>query len=455
MGRPRGEGPLILIAEDDAGMRDLLTQILAEDGYRVVAVEDGQQAVLRLKREEPRALLTDLKMPRMDGMELLRWVVRERPGLPVVVLTAFGSVPGAVEAMRLGAFDFLSKPLPTPGHLRQVMERALASGHGVGRGEPVPQGIVCEDPAFCRVMELVRAVADRDTTVLVTGESGTGKEVVARALHSASPRGSGPYVALNCAAIPESLLESELFGHDKGAFTGAVSGHPGMFEQAAGGTLLLDEIGEMQPALQAKLLRVLETRRVTRLGGTKEISVDVRVVAATNRELEAEVGSGRFRQDLFFRLNVFPIRIPPLRERAADILPLARHFLAILGASPGRTVPTLAADAEAALQAHPWPGNVRELQNAMERATILAPTGELLPEHLGLSTVGGAVPAGDAPGARSTPPGADSGLTLKDLERRAIVEALAVTGGNRRKAAKRLGIALRTLQYKLKEYEIS
>jgi DNA-binding NtrC family response regulator len=438
--------PLVLVAEDDAGMRDLLTQILEEGGLQVVAARDGEGAVALLAQHPVQAVLTDLKMPRMDGMALLRWIVRERPGVPVVVLTAFGTVPGAVEAMRLGAFDFLAKPLPSPEHLRQVMERALAA-HGQERGPAAPEGVVCEDPAFARVLALVGKVADRDTTVLLTGESGVGKEVAARALHRQSVRVDGPYVALNCAAIPESLLESELFGHEKGAFTGATAAHPGMFEQAHGGTLLLDEIGEMQPGLQAKLLRVLETRQVVRLGSTGERAVDVRVIAATNRDLEAEVQSGRFRQDLYFRLNVFPIRIPPLRERPADILPLARHFLGILGSAPGRTSSTLSPAAEAALTTYGWPGNVRELQNAVERATILAGGAVLTPEHLGLP---GAMTSG---GALAGEEGA-GGLTLKDLERRAIVAALAAVDGNRRKAAKRLGIALRTLQYKIKDYGI-
>jgi two-component system response regulator FlrC len=440
------ELPLVLVAEDDDGMRGLLTQILEEGGLRVVAAEDGQRAVTLLRQQAPRAVLTDLKMPRMDGMALLRWIVRERPGLPVVVLTAFGTVPGAVEAMRLGAFDFLAKPLPSPEHLRQVMERALAA-HGEARAPVAADGVICEDPAFARVLELVAKVARRDTTVLLTGESGVGKEVVALALHRESDRGSGPYVALNCAAIPESLLESELFGHEKGAFTGATALHRGMFEQAHGGTLLLDEVGEMQVALQAKLLRVLETRKVMRLGSTRERDVDVRVIAATNRDLEADVQAGRFRQDLYFRLNVFPIHVPPLRERPGDILPLARHFLSILGASPGRTASTLSAAAEAALVAYGWPGNVRELQNAVERATILAGGEVLTPEHLGLpgaSDMGGPARTAQTPG----------GLTLKDLERRAIVAALEAVDGNRRKAAKRLGIALRTLQYKIKDYGI-
>jgi len=438
--------PLVLVVEDDAGMRGLLKQILEEGGARVALAEDGQRAVAFLQQQTPVVVLTDLKMPRMDGMALLRWIVRERPGVPVVVLTAFGTVPGAVDAMRLGAFDFLSKPLPSPESLREVIGRALAS-HGQLRGPVAAEGVISEDPAFVKVLELVRKVAGRDTTVLLTGESGVGKEVVARAVHRESECAGGPYVALNCAAIPESLLESELFGHEKGAFTGATAAHPGMFEQAHGGTLLLDEVGEMAGALQAKLLRVLETRRVMRLGSVQERDVQVRVIAATNRELEAEVQSGRFRQDLYFRLNVFPIHIPPLRERPADILPLAHHFLAILGGSPGRTRSTLSAAAEAALLAYGWPGNVRELQNAVERATILAGGEVLTPEHLGLpgaSGVGG-------PARSDSPPG---GLTLKDLERRAIIAALNGVGGNRRKAAKQLGIALRTLQYKIKDYDI-
>ena len=436
----------ILVVEDDEGMRGLLSQILEEAGYRVLVAADGKRAVTLLGGEDVRVVVTDLKMPKMDGMALLGWVQAHRPEIPVVVLTAFGTVTGAVEAMRLGAFDFLTKPLPSPDHLRQVVERASKRrGPGTRLWDDGP---IFEDPAFEAVMALVSAVADRDTTVLLTGESGVGKEVVARAIHAQSSRAAGPHLALNCAAIPESLLESELFGHEKGAFTGAVSGHSGTFEQASGGTLLLDEVGEMQPALQAKFLRVLETRTVVRLGSSREIKVDARVIAATNRDLEADVREGRFRQDLLFRLNVFPIHIPPLRERPADILPLARHFLSILGAGPGRRSHTLSAAAEAALLANPWPGNVRELQNAMERATILAGSGELLPRDLGLTSA--AAPSG-APGEFV---GSAAGTTLKDLERRAIIDALAATGGNRRDAAKRLGIALRTLQYKLKEYDI-
>jgi two-component system response regulator FlrC len=437
----------VLIAEDDPGMRGLLERILAQAGYRVTTAEDGQAALEAFRQKRPALLVTDLKMPRLDGMELLRRVLAEAPGTPAVVLTAFGTVQGAVEAMRLGAFDYLSKPLPDPEHLREVVARALAArGAAPAGGE---QGPVYADPAFDRVMALVDAVAPRDTTVLLTGESGVGKEVVARAVHHRSPRGRGPFVAINCAALPETLLESELFGHEKGAFTGASGAHPGLFEQAGGGTLLLDEVAEMQPALQAKFLRVLETRRVVRLGGTREREVDTRVIAATNRELDREVEQGRFRQDLLYRLNVFPIPIPPLRERPQDILPLAHHFLRMLGAGPGRTPPSLSGGAREALRSHLWPGNVRELMNALERASILASGGEILAEHLGLGPERGTP---DTTTQASRPE--ESAATLKEMERQAIIEALAAVDGNRRKAARRLGIALRTLQYKIKDYGI-
>jgi two-component system response regulator FlrC len=463
----------ILVAEDDPGMRGLLERILAQAGYAVTTAEDGQAALEAFRRERPALLVTDLKMPRLDGMALLRRVLAEAPGTPAVVLTAFGTVEGAVEAMRLGAFDYLSKPLPDPEHLRDVVARALAARGASPATEP--RGPVYEDPAFARVMALVDAVAARDTTVLLTGESGVGKEVVARAVHDRGPRHGGPFVALNCAALPETLLESELFGHEKGAFTGATGPHPGLFEQAQGGSLLLDEVGEMQPALQAKFLRVLETRRVVRLGGTRERDVDTRVIAATNRDLDAEVAQGRFRQDLLFRLNVFPIHLPPLRERPGDILPLAHHFLRVLGTGPGRTPPSLSREARDALLAHQWPGNVRELMNALERATILASGGEIRLEHLGpthpektaaasgaTTSADGAASDASAPGAAtsadgaapSAAPAAAPAATLKEMERQAIIDALAAVDGNRRKAARRLGIALRTLQYKIKDYGI-
>ena len=424
--------PRILLAEDDPAMQDLLRRILVDQGYEVQVVGDGLAAMARL--EQPFDLvLTDIRMPGADGVQVLEFSRRKWPATPVVVLTAFGSIPGAVDAMRLGAFDYLAKPLPDPQALRAVVARALEGGQASGGVE-----LVVRDPAMQQVVQQLHKVAPRDTTVLLLGESGTGKEVLARLVHQLSPRAEGPFVAVNCAALSESLLESELFGHEKGAFTGATSRHEGRFEQADGGTLLLDEVGETSAALQAKLLRVLQERTFERVGGEQPISVDVRLVAATNRDLEARVAEEVFRQDLYFRLAVFPLLIPPLRQRPADILPLADHFLHLLTRGPSRTAPQLTDEARAALRVHPWPGNVRELQNVLERALILSGGDAISAQDLGL-------PAGDAA------PTSGAG-TLKEMERLAITEALDAEQGNRKRAAKRLGIALRTLQYKIKQY---
>jgi len=424
----------ILVAEDDEAMGELLQRILSDEGYEVTLARDGKEAIARLDGTH-HLVLTDMRMPEADGAEVMAYVQRRWPGTPVVVMTAFGSIPGAVEAMRDGAFDYLTKPLPDPEALRRVVRRALSATSPGQRDERV----VARDPAMARVLEQVRLLAPRETTVLLMGESGTGKEVLARMLHRLSPRAEGPFVAVNCAALTESLLESELFGHERGAFTGATSRRQGRFEQAHGGTLLLDEVGETSPGLQAKLLRVLQERTFERVGGTRTVEVDVRLVAATNRDLRAEVSAHRFREDLFYRLAVFPLEIPPLRERPRDILPLAEHFLGFLGRDPNRTSPGLDPRTRDALLAHPWPGNVRELQNVMERAVVLAGGDSICPDHLALELGNPA----------ATPEGSG---TLKDMERRAVAAALEATGGNRRQAAKRLGIALRTLQYKIKDY---
>jgi two-component system, NtrC family, response regulator AtoC len=436
-----GDKKRVLIAEDDRAMQRLLSRIVVDEGHEVVTADDGLAAIARL--EQPFDLvLTDMRMPGADGAQVVELVRRRWPLTPVVVLTAFGSIPGAVDAMRLGAFDYITKPLPDPQTLRGVVARALQS--------QLPRGadadLVVVDPAMVQVVEATRRVAVRDTTVLLLGESGTGKEVLARLVHEHSPRSAGPFVAVNCAALTESLLESELFGHEKGAFTGAVARHEGRFEQAHEGTLFLDEIGEMSAALQAKLLRVLQDKTFERVGGERALSVDVRLVAATNRDLHAEVRAGSFREDLYYRLAVFPIDIPPLRRRPADIVPLAEHFLRLLTRGPSRTAPTLTEDARAALAAHPWPGNVRELQNVMERSLVLSGGAPITAPILGLSAPTAAPAAVGEPPVEIT--------TLKEMEKRAIQAALAAEGGNRRRAAKRLGIALRTLQYKLKEYEI-
>ena len=456
--------PHILVVEDEEEMRQVLADMLVRPGWRVTSAADGVEALEQLAVQRPDVVLTDLNMPRMDGKELLQRINEQYPGLPVVVLTAYGTVPGAVEAMRCGAFDFLAKPPPGPRQLRAVIGRALDCSD---RPRDLPGGdgpldLVHEDPAMAETLSVAGAVAPRPTTVLITGETGVGKEVLARFIHLNSGRPEGTFVALNCAALPESLLESELFGHDKGAFTGAVRTHAGRFEQAHGGTLLLDEVGEMSPSLQAKFLRVLETKRVTRLGSTRARPVDVRVLAATNRDLKQEVSAGRFREDLLFRLSVFPIHILPLRQRPLDVLPLARHFLALLGGTSDQRPRAFTEEAEELLQQNLWPGNVRELQNVVERAVILAGSGDIRPAHLcpvpdqetspAIAPAEASLPAD--PPTDAAPQSAPRATSLKELEQRAILEALDATGGNRSQAAKRLGIARRTLQYKLKKLGI-
>ncbi|MBI5490478.1 MAG: sigma-54-dependent Fis family transcriptional regulator [Deltaproteobacteria bacterium] len=440
--------PRVLIVDDDDALRRLARDILAGEAYDLREAADGSAALALLRAQPVDVVVSDLRMPGLDGLELLA-AARSLPEPPaVILLTAYGTVPQAVEAMRLGAFDFVEKPLPSPASLRRVVARALA-----GRARPTSppsaeEAAGAEDflarhmvagPAMAEAVKLMRAVAPRDTTVLVTGESGTGKEVVARAIHALSRRRDGPFVAVNSAAIPEGLVESELFGHEKGAFTGAAAARAGVFESAAGGTVFLDEIGELAAPVQAKLLRVLQERTVTRVGGQHASEVDFRLIAATNRDLGALVRQGRFREDLYYRIAVLSLDLPPLRERAGDVEPLVRRFLREL--EPRRSdEPTPAAWAR--LRAHSWPGNVRELRNAIERALVLAGDAAIDAAHLRLES---SAPATPATGTAST--------TLEDLERRAILEALEAVGGNRKAAAERLGISLRTLQYRLKEYK--
>ena len=433
------------MADDEPGLRAFAAEALQDDGHAVAQAVDGADAAQRLRRETFDLLITDLRMPRLDGMALLRQMRVEQPELEVIVLTAFGTVDSAVEAMKLGAFDYLQKPIGSPGALRLLAARALehrallAARDRATRETPELPPLSYGDPAMAPVTEALRKVAATNATVLLMGESGTGKEVAARTLHAWSPRASGPFVAVNCAAIPETLLESELFGHERGAFTGAVSARRGRIELAGGGTFFLDEIGEMPPALQAKLLRVLQDRRFERVGGSRTIEADVRWVAATNRDVDELRATGKLREDLYHRLAVFPILLPPLRERTRDILPLTETLLTRIAATTGRTHLALSAEARELVVAAPWRGNVRELANVLERAAILAGGGEIQPEHLELGD-GVAVAAG-----------ADAG-TLDDIERAAIERALAAVGGNRRAAAERLGIGLRTLYDKLKRY---
>jgi two-component system response regulator FlrC len=432
----------VLVVDDEEGIRTFVAEVLQDEGYAVSTARDGQEALDLLEREAFHLAVVDLKMPRISGMELLRRARSAWPEMEVVVLTAHGTVPSAVEAMRLGAFDYIGKPLSGPAELRVVAARALERRRlldGRRRTEPrEPEArLLARDPAMQVVVAQLEKVAPTDATVLLLGESGTGKEVAARTVHAHSRRTGGPFVAVNCAALTATLLESELFGHEKGAFTGATAQRRGRFELADGGTLFLDEVAEIEPALQVKLLRVLQERRFERVGGSRTIEVDIRLIAATNRDLPAEMQAGRFREDLYHRLAVFPVRLPPLRERALDILPLAEHLLELAGGSVGKRGLRLDEAAQQALLAYAWPGNVRELSNVLERAAILADGTTIRAEHLVLGT--------------SPSPTVDSG-NLADLEREAIKRALAATGGHRRKAADRLGIGLRTLYDKMDRY---
>jgi DNA-binding NtrC family response regulator len=429
----------ILVADDEPSFRELLADILEGAGHEVVEVRDGAEALTALERGSFHLVLSDQRMPRLDGMGLLR-AVRQLPSPPpLVMLTAHGTIPEAVEAVRLGAADYLTKPLPSPAALLAVVARLLAPEEGGAE-------FVTRDPRLVELLDLVDRVAPRDVAVLVTGESGTGKELIAHRLHDRGTRAGGPFVAVNCAALPEALAESELFGHEKGAFTGADRQRRGRFEEAHGGTLFLDEVGELSPALQAKLLRVLEERVVRRLAGTADIPVDVRLVAATNRELSATAAEGHFRQDLFFRLAVVAVHLPPLRERAGDVALLARHLVTNLAARHRVPVPELTAAALAALQRHAWPGNVRELRNVLERAVVVRGGEAIRAEDLAL---GPASPHPAPAGSAGVP------LDREVREREAVLEALRRAGGNREEAAALLGVSVRTLYYRLRRFGIS
>ena len=450
----------ILVVDDDEGVRSFLAETLELDDHAVTQAGSGEEALERLKAQSYHLLITDLRMPGQGGMALLRRARAEWPEMETIVLTAFGTVQSAVEAMKLGVFDFLQKPLPSPDALRLLASRALERSslrtmrERVQREDAPLPTLSYGAPAMKHVIFELRKVAPTDATVLLLGESGTGKEVAARLIHAQSNRSQGPFVAINCAALSDTLLESELFGHEKGAFTGAAARRRGRIELADGGTFFLDEIGELKLEQQAKLLRVLQERRIERLGGTSSVPINVRWVAATNRDLAAQVAQGRFRGDLYHRLAVFPVYLPPLRERREDIPPIAESLLARIGAELGKPDLRLTPDAAAWVRAQPWPGNVRELGNALERAAILAERPELGRE---LFASGGPSPSPEA-AAAAAPPAAASALpsgTLEQLERQAIIAALDRCEGHRKQAAEQLGIGLRTLYEKLKQYGIS
>ncbi|BAU75701.1 sigma-54-dependent response regulator transcription factor FleR [Metapseudomonas furukawaii] len=449
----------ILLVEDDRALREALADTLLIGGYDFRAVECAEAALVALEEEAFGLMVSDVNMPGMDGHRLLGIVRQRYPQLPVLLMTAFGAVERAVEAMRQGAADYLVKPFE-PNVLLDLVAR-----HALGRMSVESQdGPVALEPASRQLLELAARVARSDSTVLISGESGTGKEVLAQYIHQQSGRAKGPFIAINCAAIPDNMLEATLFGHEKGAFTGAIASAPGKFELADGGTLLLDEISEMPLGLQAKLLRVLQEREVERVGGRRPISLDIRVLATTNRDLAGEVAAGRFREDLYYRLSVFPLAWRPLRERPADILPLAERLLAKHVKKMNHAAVRFSGEAQAALLAHAWPGNVRELDNAVQRALILQQGGVIQPQDLCLAAPVGmaltpsmvapclhavpsvAVPVPVAPVAEA--PGA-LGDDLRRHEFQMIIDTLRSERGRRKEAAERLGISPRTLRYKL------
>jgi two-component system response regulator FlrC len=433
---------LILVVEDDAALSEALSDSLELAGYAVQAAGDAESALAILDRRLPALVLSDVQMPGMDGHDLLRAIKQRHPGLPVVLMTAYGQIERAVTAMRDGAADYLPKPFE-PDRLLAVVAR-----YACGPRSQDDPDLVVEDAITRGVLDIVGRVAATDATVLFTGESGVGKEMFAKYLHRHSARHEGPFVAVNCAAIPENLVEATLFGHEKGAYTGAVGSQAGKFEQAQRGTLLLDEVSEIPLHVQAKLLRVLQERSVERVGGRAAIPLDIRIVAASNRDLGAWVREGRFREDLYYRLNVFPVEIPPLRQRRGDILPLARHFLQAHASVVGRSGFTLSAAAEAELTHYVWPGNIRELSNVVQRAMILAAAARIDVAQLLLPRTQASASRSPEAEVEAQP----SGRQIRDMEKQMILDTLERLGGSRKRTADALGISERTLRYKLQRY---
>jgi len=441
----------ILIVDDESNARAALSEILRDDGFATETAADGFKALGKLEEFAPDVILTDLKMPGLDGIAFMEKARAAAPGAVFVVMTAFGTISSAVDAIKKGAENYLLKPLD-PAALGAVVERAMEKARLVQearrlrdrlRERNAVSHIVSSDPKMHAVLDLVAQVGPSKASVLVTGESGTGKELIAEAVHAASPRSKQPFIRLHCAALSESLLESELFGHERGAFTGAFARREGRFKQADGGTLFLDEIGEIPAAVQVKLLRFLQEKTFERVGGNETLRVDVRVIAATNRDLAAEIKKGAFREDLFYRLNVVAIDIPALRDRRGDVPALASFFLRRYAAENGKAIDTFADDALEALLEYRWPGNVRELENVIERAVVLCDSRRIEKKHLSPTVVPSAA-------SESVPP--IPGSTIADLERYAILKTLEACGGSTSKAATVLGVSPRKIQYKLHEY---
>ncbi|MCA1827414.1 MAG: sigma-54-dependent transcriptional regulator [Myxococcales bacterium] len=458
----------ILVVDDDGASRALMEQILAEDGHRVVSAADGAEAIRRLEQDgEFDAVVSDIRMVDVDGLEVLDWVHQHAPETPVLLVTAFGNVDGAVDAIRRGAYDYISKPYDVNA-IKLVVDRALRHRRLAAENRRLKreirekyalQNVVGRSEGMLQVYKTAARVALTDATVLVVGESGTGKELVARAIHNASARASGPFIAVDCGAIAEGVLESELFGHARGSFTGATGARRGLFEEAAGGTLFLDEIGDIGGRIQGQLLRVLQEGEIRRVGESAAVRVDTRVVAATNKNLAEQVKAAKFREDLFYRLNVVTIRIPPLRERREDIPLLAEHFASRHAGERGASLTT---EAREALLLWDWPGNVRELENAVARALALNPGGTILPEDLPdlvreqwQAQRGFVKPASSVtpppPAAPAPDPIVSDKPTLDELSRRYAERVLRETGGNKTKAAEALGIDRKTLSRLLRE----
>jgi DNA-binding NtrC family response regulator len=443
----------LLVIDDEQRQRELLTEYLTNNGHKTRGAENGETALEMLKEDGAEAAFVDMRMPRMDGLTFIKRSLELYPDLAIVIMTAYGTVESAVEAMKAGAYDYLLKPIDLD-HIELILskieekQRLIAENRYLKRKleeVEVPEGIIGQSKAIKSVLADVSRVAQTDATVLIRGESGTGKELVAVAIHNASPRAKGPFLAVNCASLPETLLESELFGHERGAFTGASARRLGRFELAHKGTIFLDEIGDISPAIQVKLLRVLETRTIQRLGSGKDINVDIRILTATNRDLEIRMQNGQFREDLFYRLNVIPLTIPPLRERRDDILLLTEYFIRKYSGKNNKTVKGITAEAKDLLLNHSWPGNVRELENLIERAIVLAP-GDVI-DVKELYPFIAQRPAG-------TTPGFDN-LNLEHIEKLAIIEALKRTDGSLVKAAEILGIHRNSIPLKIKKYGIN
>jgi two-component system response regulator PilR (NtrC family) len=455
----------VLVVDDEQGMREFLTALLEKQGHRVTAAADGERALQLVAEQTPDLVISDLRMPNVDGIGLLAGIRKQHPELPVILITAYASSDSAIQAMRLGADDYITKPFRIE-EIRLVVEKALARPRAKQQDrasqtavleEPQLTGIIGRSPKMIELYKLISKIARLDSTVLITGESGTGKELVARTIHCASPRADRPFLAINCGGIPEDLLESELFGHVKGAFTGAVSHKAGLLEVANGGTVLLDEIAEMSPGLQVKLLRFLQWRSFRRVGGTEDLGVDVRLIAATNKNLAKAIADGGFREDLFYRLNVIPIHVPPLRERREDIPLLAHTLLTQFSLRQQKRPVLISQEAMETLIGYAWPGNVRELENVIERAVALETTDQLtsaiLPLLIRMDDDGGGRPG------RMTvalpPEGIELDATVSNVEKDLMLQALERSGWVQKRAAELLQISFRSFRHKAKKYGIT